>query len=489
MTGNLTLPAAPTDGSPEFLARYPRYAGTGRLDELRATEYPHLDTDGGIYLDYTGAGVPAAAQLARHAQRLTTRCYGNPHSQNPTARASDDLVASARRAVLAHLNAPADQYTVVFTANATAACRLVGEAYPFGYRRGLVLTFDNHNSVNGIRQFARGRHARVRYVPVTPGDLRVDEREVVAALRRSGRLGSRRRGLFAFPAQSNFTGVRHPLAWVGLAQEHGYDVLLDAAAYLPTGRLDLTEVPADFVCVSWYKVFGYPTGIGCLVARRDALARLRRPWFAGGTIVAVSVQPNWHLLLDNESAFEDGTLNFLGIPDVEFGLSWVNGIGLDVIGCRVECLTGWLLERLRDLRHSNGAPMVLLYGPPDLRDRGGTVAFNFLDPDGGVVDERLVAAESARAGISLRTGCFCNPGAGEGAFGIGRRRLRGSTGWGVRTVDEYLRFMGSPTGGAIRVSLGLASTFSDVERFLAFAEDTYRDRRPDPAGLPPRLVC
>ncbi|HEY2674174.1 MAG TPA: aminotransferase class V-fold PLP-dependent enzyme [Rugosimonospora sp.] len=495
MTGHLTLPAVPQSGSPEFVARYPQYATTVRLDELRATEYAHLDR-GGVYLDYTGAGVPAATQLAEHAARLTATCYGNPHSQNPTARTSDELVASTRRAVLAHLNASPDDYTVIFTANATAACRLVGEAYPFGRGRGLVLTFDNHNSVNGIRRFARRRGARARYVPVSPGELRVDERNLEAALRRGGRhpaalwrKGPGRRGLFAFPAQSNFTGVRHPLRWVDLAHDHGYDVLLDAAAYLPTGRLDLTAVPADFVCVSWYKLFGYPTGLGCLVARRDALARLRRPWFAGGTIVAVSVRPDWHRLLEGESAFEDGTLNFLNIPDVEFGLSWLDGIGVDVIACRVNCLTGWLLHRMREMRHSNGSEMVRVYGPPDLRDRGATVAFNFLDPNGELVDERLVAEETAAAGFSLRTGCFCNPGAGEGAFGIGRRRLRGSVGWGVRTVDEYLVLMGLTTGGAIRVSFGLASTFPDVERFLAFAEQTYRDRLPDTAGLPPRLVC
>ena len=53
-------------------------------------------------------------------------------------------------------------------------------------------------------------------------------------------------------------------------------------------------VQPEFVAVSWYKVFGYPTGVGCLLARRDALARLRRPWFSGGTIWGVSVQGGWH---------------------------------------------------------------------------------------------------------------------------------------------------------------------------------------------------
>src|SRR4029453_19105970 len=78
-------------------------------------------------------------------------------------------------------------------------------------------------------------------------------------------------GLFAFPAQSNFSGVRHPLSLVRRAQELGHHVLLDAAAYVPAHALSLRECPADFAAVSFYKMFGYPTGVGALIARRHAL--------------------------------------------------------------------------------------------------------------------------------------------------------------------------------------------------------------------------
>src|SRR5204863_2143767 len=108
-------------------------------------------------------------------------------------------------------------------------------------------------------------------------DLRVAAEAVAAAVGRG-------RGLFAYPAQSNFSGVQHPLGWVDLTQAAGYDVLLDAAAFVPGNPLDLSAVRPEFVTVSFYKMFGFPTGVGCLLARRDALARLRRPWFSGGTI-------------------------------------------------------------------------------------------------------------------------------------------------------------------------------------------------------------
>jgi selenocysteine lyase/cysteine desulfurase len=117
------------------------------------------------------------------------------------------------------------------------------------------------------------------------------------------------------------------------------------------------------------------------------------------------------------------------------------------------------------------------------------VAFNFLDANGRVVDERLVAAETSAAGISLRTGCFCNPGVGEDAFGLDMRALKPLRDAKTGSLDEYLRLIGLPTAGAIRVSLGLVSTMDDVERFLDFAEHTYRDRVPDTVGLPPRERC
>jgi len=466
----------------EFLARYPDYAQTGELDSLRDTEYSYLDERHQLYLDYTGSGLTASSQLRTHQERLTGAVFGNPHSSNPTSQASTALVNRARRAVLRHFNAAEDEYAVVFTANATGACRLVGESYQFRGHGRFVLTADNHNSVNGIREFAKAGGARTVYIPSRLPDLRVSADDVRAALRPWS-------GLFAYPAQSNFSGVQHPLEWIEIAQKRGYDVLLDAAAYVPTNNLDLSEVHPEFVAVSWYKVFGYPTGVGCLLARREALAKLKRPWFSGGTINAVGVQVPWHAMAGDEAAFEDGTVNFLAIPDVETGLSVVDGVGMDVIGRRVRSLTGWFLDRLTALRHTGGAPMARVYGPVGTESRGGTVSFNLLDPDGRVVDERVVAKESAAAGISLRTGCFCNPGAGENAFGLTRRSL-----WRLRknrdlSMDQYVELLGLPSGGAVRVSFGLVSNVGDVERFITFAEHTYRDRRPETEGLPPREGC
>jgi selenocysteine lyase/cysteine desulfurase len=416
---------------------------------------------------------------------LREHAFGNPHSQNPTSTAMTELVEQARNVVLDFFHAPKGEYEAIFTSNATGALRLVGEAYPFRPADRFLLTFDNHNSVNGIREFARARGAETSYVPSVAPDLRVDE----TLLRRYlSEVGGAHHNLFAFPAQSNFSGVQHPLEWIEQAHAHGWDVLLDAAAFVPTNRLDLSRWRPDFVALSFYKMFGWPTGVGALIARRDALGRLERPWFSGGTVVAAFVQRDWHDSAPGAAHFEDGTVDFLNLPAVEIGLRFLERIGIEAIHDHVRALAGRLLESLGSLRHSNGAPASSVYGPPGLDGRGATIAFNFLHPDGRIVDERYVDRVARRHGISLRTGCFCNPGAGEVAFTISRETLVGGEFDHGMTLDDYVHAIGLPSGGAIRASLGVPSNEADLARFAEFAR-SFVDLSSVPDDLPARSGC
>ncbi len=184
----------------------------------------------------------------------------------------------------------------MFTANASGALKIVGEGYPFGVGGRLLLAFDNHNSVNGIREYAAALGATVEAVPHARPELRLDPLALEAALERA-RPGAHH--LFTYPAQSNFSGVQHPLELIAHAQARGWEVLLDAAAFVPTHRLDLSYIHPDFVSISFYKLFGYPTGIGALLVRKSALAKLRCPYFVGGTVNLVSVQGRRHHVRGN----------------------------------------------------------------------------------------------------------------------------------------------------------------------------------------------
>jgi molybdenum cofactor sulfurtransferase len=451
-----------------FLAAYPAYVTTHKLDDLRATEYARLDRSRHIYLDYTGGGLYAESQVRDHMALLADAVFGNPHSHNPSSLAMTERVEAARDSVLRYFNASPDEYMVIFTPNATGALKLVGESYPFGAGDTYLLTFDNHNSVNGIREFAHGRGAAVQYVPVRQPDLRVDSDELLGWLKQ-GRAGGN--NLFAYPAQSNFSGVQHPLSWIEKAQSRGWDVLLDAAAFAPSNRLDLSRWKPDFVTLSFYKIFGYPTGCGCLIARKATAHKLHRPWYAGGTLTFATVLGKNHYLTPGSAGFEDGTVNYLSLPAVQMGLDYIESIGIDVIHTRVMCLTGWLIDQLLALRHSNGAPLIHLYGPADTDMRGGTVQVNFFDCDGNLHDCNVVEALANTHNISLRAGCHCNPGAREVALGFTREQLEACfIDSESLTYEQFLHVIDGKTTGALRASIGLATTFADVYAYVEFAK-------------------
>jgi len=469
-----------------FVERYPAYRATRCVDRLRATEYARFDAQRHTYVDYTGGGVYAESQMRQHAELLQRSVFGNPHSGNPASLATTDLVERTRASVLRAFNASPDEYAVIFTPNATGALKLVAESYPFAAGGRFLLTADNHNSVNGMREFARCGGADVCYAPLALPDLRIDQEQLLQSLAQPAH-GPR---LFAFPAQSNFTGVQHDLAWVETAQRHGWDVLLDASAFVPTNRLDLSRCQPEFVSLSFYKMFGYPTGVGALIARRSALERLRRPWFAGGTITFSSVSAaaydgNGFYLTPGVAGFEDGTVNYLSLPAVDIGLKWLESIGVELIHLRTSALTSWLLDTLRELRHTNGSPLVQVYGPRDTQARGATVALNFLDPHGSVWDcwhvERLANAQC----ISVRAGCHCNPGAREAALGFTSAHLAPCfEDKADLSFGEFKDAIRDRVAGVVRVSLGVASNFADVFRLGQFAREFLDQRAAAVASLP-----
>jgi len=472
----------------EFLTGFPGYAATGSLDALRASDYARLDELGHVYLDYTGGGLFSTSQILRHQDLLLGSVLGNPHSGNPTSMAASELVDQARSAVLRFFGADPAEYGAIFVPNASGALKLVGESFPFELGGRYLLTYDNHNSVNGLREYARRGGSSVTYVPVRSPELRCDGDVVLAELDKTT-TGKPR--LFAYPAQSNFSGVQHPLEWVAWARERGWRVILDSAAFAPTNRLDLSRVKPDFVPLSFYKMFGYPTGIGALLFRHEALDELRRPWFAGGTITVASVQGDgWHHLAPGHAGFEDGTVDYLGLPAVTMGLEHLASVGIDVVHERVMALTGWIVKRLTALTHSNGARLARVFGPTDLAQRGGTIAFYLLDPDGAPYDVRALEAEAGRAGISLRTGCFCNPGDGEVAHGITRDDMALcfvglAPAVSFEDCTETIRFSTGKTPNTMRASLGLASNFADAFALASFAE-RYRDVPADPVTGAPK---
>ena len=169
----------------------------------------------------------------------------------------------------------------------------------------------------------------------------------------------------------------------------------------------------------------------------------------------------------NAEAFEDGTPSFLAAPSVCDGLNWLTRIGIPHVARHTACLTRKLLNGLKALDNR-----VALYGPGSDVDRGGTVAFN-LRRRNEVLPYELVEAAAREQGIAIRGGCFCNPGAAEHAFRtpgeLARECLRGEF-----SVPRLRACLENRAVGAIRASVGVATTEDDVQRLLALVDELTR---------------
>eukprot|EP00727_Mastigamoeba_balamuthi_P011134 m51a1_g6643 putative molybdenum cofactor sulfurase (584) ;mRNA; f:112609-114495 len=479
-----------------FLRKYSpngEYGYGGQIEGIVADNFKRLNGD--VYLDNTGAVLYQEGQLANIFRDLTTTTYGNSHSKNPSASASDQAIEDARRMILQHFGTSASEYTVIFTSGATGALRLVAESFPWTNASNFVYLRQNHNSVLGIREVAIDHGARFQAIPEEEMNEDVCNRIIggnpckgPATTKRTVMLTpfpEKTYNLFAFPAEDNFAGVKYPLEWVRLFKERqrgeqgtgNWLTLVDAAAYVPTHKLNLTEHPIDFVAMSFYKMFGYPTGLGALVVRNEVTEIMQKTFFGGGTVVASSCDTHFCLLHSKPcTRFEDGTVSFLGIAELRHGFAELHRLGMGNITKHVWSLTSYAYDQLSALRHKNGKPVLNIHGKHHLRDsasQGGIVNFNVMDEKGDYVGYHIVQKDATDARIHLRTGCSCNPGACYGYLGIAsyeveRFSLKNRDGCGFDPDMAEGRPLGS-----VRTSYGYTTTFEDIRAFIEFIKRTY----------------
>jgi molybdenum cofactor sulfurtransferase len=106
----------------------------------------------------------------------------------------------------------------------------------------------------------------------------------------------------------------------------------------------LTKFPADFVTLSFYKIFGYPTGLGALIIRNgtknknspltspDNASILKKTYFGGGTVAATLSDEHFSVPREGISErFEDGTISFLNITSLKYGFQAIQKFGISNI--------------------------------------------------------------------------------------------------------------------------------------------------------------
>ena len=424
---------------------------------------------------------------------MNTHLFGNPHSRSPSSMLSTDRIESTRVKALEFFKADPEHFDLIFVANATAAIKLVADCmsdysrskeskgFWFGYHG------DSHTSLVGVREVA-GLNVRCFD---TDGD-------VEAWLRRSRRSTSQYEhdllnhdspvGLFAYPAQSNMNGRRLPLHWPGRwratnsASREVY-TLLDAAAFVSTGQLDLSDEQnaPDFVALSFYKIFGFPD-LGALIVRKKSGHVLKaRRYFGGGTVDMVingNQDSMWHARKASQlhEMLEDGTPPFHSIAALRIALETHQRLfGSMVNVSKHTCILSKVLyRRMSNLSHANGQPVCQIYkgtssvyGESD--SQGPTVAFNVLTSRGEWIGKSDFESLAIVNNVQIRTGGVCNPGGIATYLRVSPDNMRENFDEGVRCGNDLDEINGRPTG-IIRVSLGAMSSMKDVEYFLNFMQ-------------------
>ncbi|XP_065089184.1 molybdenum cofactor sulfurase 2-like [Ochlerotatus camptorhynchus] len=461
------------------------------VQEYTAEEAANIDKEftrlkGKHYMDHAGATLYAESQIRAVHELLAENLFCNPHSSPLTGK----LLEQVRHRVLKFFNTHPSEYSLVFTSGATGSLKLIAESFNFHPENApgsqeegaFVYLRDNHTSVLGMRAIV--------------GTDRIDvlEREdFLRHMKLSAQSSSQKKpSLFVFPAQNNFNASKYPLDLIeevqlnglsGYADERFY-VCLDAASYVSTNFLDLSRYHPDFVCMSFYKIFGYPTGLGALLIRNGSEHVLDKKYYGGGTIKILLSGQNLHLKHDDLVVrFEDGTQPFLSIISLLEGMNTIqrlipaaNGYrSMERISKHVFNLAKYCYRKLTPLRHANGRKVILFYvdSQYETRDRqGGIVTFNVLTEDGSYVGFSEFAQVTRQHEIYVRTGCFCNAGTCQRHLGLADEDILMFYKMGKVCGDETDMIEGQPTGTA-RVSFGYMNKKEDVDRLVEMIRDCF----------------
>uniref|UniRef100_A0A8C0F652 Molybdenum cofactor sulfurase n=1 Tax=Bubo bubo TaxID=30461 RepID=A0A8C0F652_BUBBB len=315
-------------------------------------------------------------------------------------------------------------------------------------------------------------------VPIKPKEILLSEKNRLLAEEQNCTTPH----LFSYPAQSNFSGTKYPLSWIQdiksgklcpMKIPGKWFVLLDAASYVSSSPLDLGVHHADFIPISFYKIFGFPTGLGALLVNNRIAPLLRKTYFGGGTAAAYLAGEDFYFPKKSiAERFEDGTVSFLDIIALKHGFDVLEKLtgGMEKIKQHTFALAHYTYTVLSTLKYANGAPVVRIYSDTDFSNpdvQGPIINFNVLDENGEVIGFSQVDKMASLYNIHVRTGCFCNTGACQLHLGISNEDIQRNLQAGHVCGDDIDLVDGRPTG-SVRISFGYMSSFEDAQTFLKF---------------------
>ena len=369
-----------------------------------------------IYLDNAATSSPKPQVVIDEVRRALVEYNANPgRSAHAPALAAAHCVYAAREAAAKLIDAEQSN-SVAFTFNCTDALNL---AIKGCLRRGdhVISTLLEHNSVlRPLSMLHAGGQIELTLVSPQPDGF-IHTEDIRKHLRKTTRL-------IAVTHASNVTGAIQPVAAIGqLANAHGIQYLIDGAQALGGMPVDVKKLGCSFYAFPGHKSLLGPQGTGGLYIRPGITLNTLREG-GTGTESDSMLQP-----AEPPERYEAGTLNLPGIAGLWRGIDYVRD-NLSRIMMSEREITSQLYMELRRIHG------VEIYSPDDEAARAGIVSFNLGDLSSSEATDAL-----ARRNIAVRGGLHCAPGAH--------------------------RFLGTLRRGAVRASVGYATTSADIDALLS----------------------
>jgi len=362
----------------------------------------------------TAASAPALVSVADRVAEVLPFYASIHRGAGYLSQVSTALYESARDTVAAFVGAREDD-VCVFTRHTTDALNLLAACVPPGER---VLVLDCEHHADLLPWQRRG--------PVTVLPTEATVAESLRAL--SAALAGERYALVAVTGASNVTGEALPLGEVvRLAHAAGTRVAVDGAQSVPHRAFSLAGSGADYVAFSGHKLYA-PYGSGALVGRRDWLDAGPAHLAGGGAVHEVTVAVTTWAAAPHRH--EGGSPNVLGAVALAAACEALAALPAGARERHENVLRGRLVGGLGGLP---GVRLLRIWS--DSVDPTGVVSFTVDGADPGLVAAYL----SAEHGVGVRDGRFC--------------------------AHPLLARLGVPEG-ALRASVGVATTSDDVDRLV-----------------------
>ncbi len=394
------------------------------VEEVRA-EIPFLRT-GIIYLDSaatTPTPQPVLDAMLEYFREYSANVGRGLHR---AARRATEAFEATRSKLARVINAEPEE--IVYTKNATEAINIVAHGLRLGKGDKVIATvLEHHSNLIPWQRLERTRGVELEVVGAT-WDCLIEPSEVDAAI-------DDRTRLIAMTQVSNAVGSLQPVEEISkLAREHDVLFLVDASQAVGHMPVDVKAMGCDFLAAPGHKGLLGPQGTGFLYVRKDRFRELE-PLLLGGGIVE-SVDERSYKLVGPPQVFDAGTPNIPGIIGLGRAAEYVLEIGIERIAERERELTARMLK-------IGEIEQVQVYGPQDLKARGGVVSFNIE----GIGHHDVAAMLDELAGIAVRSGHHC--------------------------AEPTMRHLG--VDGTVRASVHYFNLEEEIEKFIAVVEQIAKE--------------